>query len=559
MNLVLLEQGQPLHAFDLRDIQGGEIVVRRARAGERMRTLDGVERALVEDDVVIADGRRPVALAGVMGGQDGEVRADTTAILLEAATFDPVRIRRTASRLGLRTEASSRFEKALDPVQAEAAARRFLELLLAHVPQARVTRRLADAYPRPYPPIRIALSYDVLRRRLGTRISDAGIRAHLASIGFEPKEEGGILHVQVPSWRATKDVSSAEDLYEEVGRLAGYEALPTTAPVGPLRPTRLPPLRRLERRLGLSLSLDRGYTEILSYAFYGARDAARVGLADTPHLGVLDSTSAEHDRLILTTAPNLLRAAARNQPRVASGRLWEITRLHAPRADGRGLPREARVLGLVAWERGGGEDAEGRLYLEVLEDLRHVLAAVPVTPLEVREAGPEPLVAGLPETSWLHPGRRAALVVGGRVLAVAGEVLPRVARAFDLEGRAVLAEATLEGILAVLGEPGAGYRPVHRFPVVPFDVAVVVPERTPAADVAAAIEGAVPDHVRGVRVFDVYAGEGIPTGARSLALTMELLDAEGTLKPEQADDLRARILAALVARGWTVRKGDESA
>ncbi len=221
-NLVLLEQGQPLHAFDLRDVRGGEIRVRTALPGESLTTLDGEKRTLAPDDLVIADAEGAVALAGVMGAENSEVRADTTAILLESATFDPVRIRRTATRLGIRTEASARFEKNLDPELALQAALRFTQLCLDHVPGARVSRPVADCHPRPVEPIEILLPYSLVRRRLGLRIADTRVRSILGSLGFGAVEEGSKIRVRVPSWRATKDIERAEDLVEEVGRIEGY-------------------------------------------------------------------------------------------------------------------------------------------------------------------------------------------------------------------------------------------------------------------------------------------------------------------------------------------------
>ncbi|MHC5011205.1 MAG: phenylalanine--tRNA ligase subunit beta [Planctomycetota bacterium] len=528
-NLVMLEQGQPLHAFDLRDLQGGRIVVRRARDGERMHTLDDVERVLSPEDLVIADGERPVAVAGVMGGQNSEVREDTTAILLESANFDAVRVRRTASRLGLRTEASTRFEKSLDPEAARMAALRFTELILAHVPGARVRSPMTDAYPRPYPPLEIDLHCSLVRRRLGMRVSDAAIRSSLAALGFGVQEVETVLRIS------------------------------EVAPVGVLSPTRPPPLRRLERRLGGVFSLDLGYAETKSYAFYGPRDCERLGLDGEAHLRLTDPSSEEQDRLALTTAPNLLRAVARNQARRATGHLWESTRLIRPRTGGDTPADELRILAAVSWDTGADEQERGQLFLGLVEDVRDLLAVVPVPDLCVTELGDEPLAPGFPAAGWLHPGRRALFRSGDRVLARVGEVAPGVMRAYDLSGRAAHAEISLEAVLASAGDPASMYTAIHRYPVVPFDVAVIVPQRTPAAEVTQTVTGVDRDAVRDVRVFDVYEGEGIPAGHRSIALSCELLDREGTLTTKKADALRKRIVTALEARNWVVRSSEAQA
>jgi len=555
-NLVMLEQGQPLHAFDLGFLEQGRIVVRRARAGETMRTLDGEERRLEADDVLIADGSRPVALAGVMGGEDSEVRPDTTAILLEAANFDAPRIRRTAARLGLRTEASARFEKSQDPEAAEKGARRFTQLLLEHVPEARVTRRLGDAYPRPYAPLTLDLPYDLVARRLGLKVPEGEIRRCLGGLGFGVSETLTGLSVRVPSWRATKDVECAEDLVEEVGRIRGYGDVPDTPPVGTLTPTRPPPLRRLERRLAAVLSLDLGYAETKCYAFYGPKDVERLGLADRPHLMVTRPIAEEQDRLVQTVAANLLRTAAKNVVRDPAGRMWESTRLITPRHPGEDLSYEVPVLGAVTWDREASRDPAGALFLGLVQDVRAVLDAAPIGDLVVRDGAGTPLAPRLPVPSWLHPGRQAVFESGGRILAVAGEVAPAVARAYGLEGRAALAEIDLDGVLERLAEAGGGYEPIHRFPVVPFDIAVVVPRKTPAARVGEVIAGANPRGIRNVALFDAYEGKGIPEGHRSLAFRCELLDPEGTLDSRKADKLRGRIRALLEREGWTVRAGD---
>ncbi len=558
-NYVMLEQGQPIHAFDIRDIQGGGIVVRRARPGETMTTLDGEERTFVEDDLLIADGERAVAVAGVMGGENSEVREDTTTLLLEAANFDPVRVRLTAARLGLRTEASSRFEKRLDPESAWAAARRFTQLVLEHCPGATVTRRVADAYPRPYPAVRIEMPYDLVSRRLGMRISDGEVRANLMDLGFEVHEERDVLQVDVPSWRATKDVECAEDLVEEAGRIHGYDHVPETAPVGKLTPTLPPPLRRLERRMGDVLSLDLGYAETKTYAFYGPTDAARVGLGDVAHLHVSNPITEEQDRMILTTVPGLLRQVLRNIVREPSGRMWVSNRLTVPRDASEGLPTESPVLGLVSWNRDAETDAEGHLFRDLIADVRAALAAAPVGEVVLRDGTGEPLRPGLPGPLWQHPGRRALIAASDTAVAVAGEVSPAVLRAFDLPGRVACAEIDLDAVLGATTEKGALYRPIHRYPVVPFDVAVIVDRKTPAADVADAIAGVDKTAVRDVALFDVYEGQGIPDGSRSLAFRLELLDPKGTLTTKKADKLRRRIVGALEKNGWTVRTGDDVA
>jgi len=549
-NLVLFEQGQPLHAFDLRDVRGGEIRVRAATESETMKTLDGQERTLSPADLVITDGEGPVALAGVMGGENSEVRADTTAILLESATFDPLRIRRTATRLGLRTEASTRFEKSLDPELAMQAALRFAALAKTYMPGCRITRPISDVYPRPREDLELVLPYALVRRRLGMRIPDQRLRALLTALGFGVREQGESLHVKVPSWRATKDIERPEDLVEEAGRLAGYDRIAPVAPVMPMTPRRPRPERGLERGVAAVLSLELGHAEVKHRSFYSAKEAARIGLGDVEHLRVVNPSSEEHSHMIQSTAPAMLQTIQRNQVRFAHGGAWEPARLFVPSTGG--LPYEVAVFGLAAW---GDEPDEGARFLTLMADVRTLCRRLGLAEIECANVEAPPLQRGLPGAVWLHPGRTACLTWRGRTLAVVGEVLPAVARRYGIEHRAALAEISAEVLLEASAAGGNGYDPLLRVPVVPFDVAVLVPRKTPSSEVRRVIRAAVEGSMRNLHVFDVYEGESIPAGQRSLALRCELFDREKTLSTKAADALRRTITGALKAAGWTVRAG----
>ena len=550
-NLILLEQGQPLHAFDLRDIQGGEIRVRRARDGERMTTLDEIERVLTPDDVVIADAERPVAIAGVMGGAGSGVRPDTTAILLESATFDPVRVRRTSQRLGLRTDASSRFEKSLDAERAMTGALRFVAVAQEMMPSVRVRQVITDVHPRPDAPVEIRLPTSLVRRRLGIRIPDATIRSRLGALGFRVKEDGAVLHVGVPSWRASKDVRCPEDLVEEVGRIGGYGTLPSIAPLAPMVVRAPSPRRMLRRTAAAALSLDLGYSEVTQYSFCGTKELETLGLADVSHLRIANARSDVHDRLIQTSAANLLQTASRNQVGSPSGALWESTRLIVP-AEG-GLPTEIPVFGGVAWDARLDDDVDGRLFLQVVSDLRRLLARMDLQEVSVRQAETPGLRDGLPAARWLHPGRTAVVASRGVDVGVVGEVTPAVRRGFDLGVRAVTFEIDVEAVLVARERSRPTYEPPLRYPVVPFDVSVIVPRKTAADDVIATMTRSLPDHIRDVHCFDVYEGEGIPAGQRSLAFRCELFDRTRTLATKEADRMRGTVIDALATRGWTVR------
>ncbi len=415
-NLVMLETGQPLHAFDLREVRGGVVSVRAARAGEAFETLDGRTLALVPDDLVIADAERVLALAGVMGGKASGVRADTTAILLESACFEAARTRRSSIRHGTRTDASARFEKSLDPEGALPAALRYVELLLEHAPAAHVARAVSDAYPRPFAPKTIELAPELVSRRLGIEVPvDTSVR-HLVALGFGVDRVGAVLRVAVPSWRATKDVALPEDLVEEVGRIHGYEHVQPIPLTGPLLPARPDPLRSLERRGKALLSLDLGYAEIASYVFHGAKECERTHIDPEACLRLGNPLSAEQDRLQVTTAQNLLRALVRNQPTAPVRRLHEWTRV-IRKADRRAPERatELPVVGLGVAERERLDDRKGEVFLACKEDVLGLLARLGVVGAAASDAGDARLDDLGPVPACLHPGRRAVIRhAGGR-------------------------------------------------------------------------------------------------------------------------------------------------
>ncbi len=337
-NLVMLETGNPLHAFDARSLRGNAICVRRAAENETITTLDGQVRRLQPSDCVIADGEGPVALAGVMGGADSEIKPDTVTVVLEAAAFDAATIRKTAMRLGMRTESSARFEKALDPALPGIAARRFLKLVGEMCPSARIVSELADAGPfhaAPRVALQITTTASYLRERLGVTAEEmplAWLVQCLERLDFHIEREEDTLHVTVPSFRATKDVSIAEDLVEELGRHYGYGRIHPVAPLVPSKPPFTPPLRLLERKIRTALVQGCGLTEVVLYGFDHEGDRTRLGLGegDLPRIGVRNAISSEHKHLRRNLAPNLIAALERN----------------LQQGDGRQASREGLQIGL---------------------------------------------------------------------------------------------------------------------------------------------------------------------------------------------------------------------
>ena len=497
-NYVMLGLGNPLHAFDFDKLHGGKIVVRRAQPGEQLRTLDGVDRKLEPADLMIADADRSVALAGIMGGEESEIGEGTTDVLLEAANFEPTGTFRSSERLRLRTEGLNRWEKGVDPHLAEPAARLATQLLL-ELTRARWTGH-ADVHGEL--PDRPVVGYRPERADevIGLATPAAEQRAILERLGFEPLAED----VAVPTWRA-RDVSREIDVVEEIARFR-LDDVPFTLPQRRAMFGSLTPLQRLRRRLEdtlAGLGLVETYTSSL-----------REQDSDPNALRLPEPISLELAVLRTRLLPSLVRAAEHNVELGAQGiGLFEIARVYLP-ADG--LPDERRhVAGIV---EGGWSRAKG-----IVEALYAALKAEPRF---------EPTTDDL-----LHP--RKAATVGAGIL---GELHPQV-----LEGSWGVFELDLEALLAAAPEQ-VKFHDVVSFPPVREDLAFVVPEEVPAADLVDAATEAAGEELRGMRPFDVYRGEQVGDGRKSVAFAVTFQSAERTLTDEDAAALRKRIVEALHER-----------
>ncbi|RMF79450.1 MAG: phenylalanine--tRNA ligase subunit beta, partial [Nitrospirae bacterium] len=450
-NYVLFELGQPLHAFDLDRLAGPEIRVRRARPGERLVTLDGVERTLDPERLVIADAEGPVALAGVMGGEGSQVTEATTRVLLESASFDPVSVRRTAQALTLHSESSHRFERQVDREGVIAALDRAARLL-ARLAGGRVAADAVDLYPgrRPRPTIEVDLGR--AGELLGIELGPGLAEGLLAPLGFQVAEAEGGVAVTVPSWR--NDVERPADVVEEIARRFGYDRIPATFPGGGAPAEPPAPEQALEARVA-DLAAALGYREAVAVAFTGEARADRLRLAaeDPRRRFVRLANPLSQEQAVLRTelAGDLLEVAARNRRRGAAGvHLFEVAVCfeETGEVEAREEPRLALLTAgprtPVAWQ---GPPEEADLF-HLKGDLDALLAALGVEAAWAPAAEP-----------FLHPGRAAALTAGGRRLGWAGELHPEVAAAFDLEGRILVAELSLPAIAEAAAGPHP-FRPV---------------------------------------------------------------------------------------------------
>jgi phenylalanyl-tRNA synthetase beta chain len=553
-NFVMLDLGQPNHVFDRRRLAPAGIRVRDARPGERMRTLDGVERLLEPEDLLICNGDAPVALAGVMGGEATGVAADTRELLLEVATFHPARVRRTAMRLGLRTDASARFEKNLDPTLPAQAAGHFLRLLREAVPTV-VASAWADAGRWSDPKRTIRLRPARVRSLLGIDLDDAAIAAELARVGLAATRSGpgAALEVAIPSARATKDLSVEEDLIEEVGRLVGYERIPERVLVAEVRPPPYDPRRTLVRLLQDRLAGAALFHEAPTYTFLPEELARATGVLGESYVTAVNPVLESWQRIRRSVLPGLLGKLEDNLRRYALVRLFDIAKGYLPEAaDAHGEPAEVHELALVLAQPVPARAA--RFDAGALPLLQSVVA-------DALAAAGRPLVrferaALVPP--FAHQGRALAGFAAGSQEPVAhvAALEPGVARAL---GQAVaasdvaLAWVSLDRVLATPEEPSA-YRPLPRFPSIKIDVACAVSEETPAGDVAQAIERAGKGLAADVELFDLYRGESVGEGRKSLAFHVVLQASDKTLGEADGQKFLDRLGRALAEAGGELRR-----
>ncbi len=547
-NLVLLELGHPIHAFDLSRLRGGQIVVRTARPGETMATLDGEERTFSEDDLLICDGEGPVAIAGVMGGRDSEIGEDTRDVLLEAAYFEPRSIRRTSRRLGLHTESSHRFERGVDPNGVAWAIRRAATLLCA-LAEGAASPFARDVYPAPVAERAIQFEPGHVERLTGAEIGERAVRRALDAIGcaISPGVQSG-WRVHAPTWRP--DLARPQDLVEEVARIVGYDVIPTELPRVLPSGRGLAPRAKLARRLK-EAAADTGLLEAVNFSFVSRVDLERALVAEHA-LALANPLSEERSVMRTSLLPGLLGDVARARRHQAGAvTLFEVARTYLVR-EGQPLPDEPLTLGLVlAGPRRVhiGEDGVYDFY-DGKGALASVVEAALGAPLDA--ASDDELDADAP---FLHPRRRARLSIDGETVGLLGELHPDVADAFGLDVRVVYGELSVERLLAVSerrGVPQAS--PLPRFPSVSRDIAMVVDEALEVATVEAALRDAGDQLLEAIELFDVYRGEGIPAGKRSLAFRLVYRDADKTLTDKRVEKAHAKILkSALETLGATHR------
>ena len=528
-NYVMLEYGQPMHAFDYRYVKGGKIIVRRAEEGEKLTTLDGKEHTLTANHLVIADETRAVGLAGIMGGENSEIVADTADVVFESACFDGTCIRKGALSLGMRTEASAKFEKGLDPMNTLPAINRACELVEL-LGAGEVLDGVIDILNYVPQPTLLKVEPDKINALLGTDVAENVMHTILQKLGFETTMERGV--IKVPSWRG--DVKEMADLAEEVARFYGYNNIPTTLMRGQTTLGGYSPEQRLEQRLG-AVCRACGYDEIITYSFISPSWYDKIGWpADDFHrrsFKILNPLGEDTSIMRTTTLPSMLDILARNYNyRNRDVRLYELGRIYLPGGEN-GLAHEAKVLTLGAYGEGFSfYDLKGTVEA-ILKDIRAE---------EVRFETPDEF----PGAVSYHPGRRAAVWAGSDCLGIIGQIHPNVAKAFGVDGELYCAELSFDELMLARGA-GAEYVPLPKFPSVTRDIAVVCDEAVTVGKLEQAIRKGAKGLLKEAALFDIYRGKGIGEGKKSVAFNLVLRADDRSLTSEEADEDVKSILAAL--------------
>lgn len=559
-NFVMMDLGQPNHVFDRKRLGAKGIVVRDAHDGERIITLDGEERTLSSADLLICAGDEPVALAGIMGGEPSKVADETDTLLLEIAAFDAVTIRRTSNRVGLRSDASARFEKTLDPTLPLTAAGHFARLLSSIEGQAIFPAPITDVGTWSDPSSTIELRCERVRTALGKALSNEEIGRILERLEFGVEELGhaeeGRFRISVPSFRASKDITIEQDLVEEVGRIYRYGNIPERAMRSDVVPPPRDERRRLVRHLQDRLAGGARFHENLSYSFIKDDLLEKLGEIDLPHVSVINPVVKGEAKIRRNLAPSLLSSLEANRRNRSDVKLFEIGKGYEPEhASEQGEPRERHLLALAwAGPRPGKKsryDENRMMGLQaIIEDLiRSRGCAVP----RWTDEGPRP--------AWAHPGKCLFLEAdktekGAAPLAVVAELEPGLAPAIgltgDLDSEVALAELCLDALLDA--KPvGQGYAPLPRFPGIKVDVAVAVTEATPAADLLALIEQAGKKQVAEIELFDLYRGESVGPGRKSLAFHVLLQSDKKTLTDKDEQKFLKRFEQLVADSGGELR------
>jgi phenylalanyl-tRNA synthetase beta chain len=526
-NYVLCELGQPMHAYDA-ELLGGTIVVRAARQGESILALNGEKYALSPEEIVIADAQKPVGIAGIIGGNDTAIRATTKRIVLEAANFPAAQVRKSSSRLKLRTDASMRFEKGQDPENTVRALARAVELLKQISPGCQAAPPI-DVYARKSTPPKIQLDIDWAERKLGRKLSTEEVINIFKSLVFSVEQiDARKLLLTVPSWRATKDISIPEDLVEEIGRMVGYASIVPQAPAVLAAPTPRN-LDHEQHRAIRAAMVGQGFTEVSNYSFISDADATMFGYATDKLLQVANPIVAEQKYMRPALLPGIRRNLADNSRYFSDFRLFEISRAYKKGADGAPAERTHLVAAIY------GRETNGANLLEMKRIVQYVAAGCKVMPAKAHN-------------KTMHPERAAHVEVGSQRVGDLYELHPSLLE--NARGRAAILDLDLDALQA-LPSQRAPYRPLRRFPTSSFDLSIVAPAHTLVADLENKLRELAGAGLVALQFLLIFP---LPPDKKSVSFRLTLGADDRTLTAEEVTRTREKVVEGIKAAGYELRE-----
>lgn len=537
-NFVMLETGQPMHAFDHKDIRDGQIIVRRAHSGEQIITLDDKERSLTNDMLLICDGQGPIAIGGVMGGQNSEIKDDTTTIIFEAAKFAQGNVRRTSRALGLPTESSMRFSKGVDTAGCKTAMDRALHLV-QQLGAGEIVTGEVDVLSADLSPIQVTVSASRINAHLGTSLSADEMASLLRRVFINTSVNDDILTCSVPSFRG--DISLGEDIAEEVARMFGYNNIPSAKMTGEVNRGVIPPDERSVDRVR-TLLVGLGCYECITYSFASSSELDKLNLPEDDKLRhmvkIINPLGDEQGYLRTSGVPDILKVVANNMKKKQFDlRLFETGRVYLPVQGSKDLPEELKYVCIAL--AGGQED-----FFTLKGVVQNLLNAFGIYACKFTSDAPE----------YYHPGRKASVYADGEKLGELGEIHPDVAASYDIDKRVYVAELNLHAITGAADDTRK-YESLPKFPAAERDLALIVDENVPAAALQEVIECNAGEFYESSELFDVYTGDQVGQGKKSLAFSIVFRAKDRTLLDEEANDARDAIVkAADAAFGAKIRE-----
>jgi len=532
-NFISSELGQPMHAFDSRLIEGG-IVVRTAQAGEKIKTIDSEERSLSPANLLICDEKKPVAIAGVMGGEDSGIKEDTTEIIFESATFDPVSVRKTSVALGLRTEAVQRFEKSLDPNLAETAIKRAIDLTLKICKGSTLSSPIVDIKNFEQKQITIETSAKQITSKIGAEINEKEIVKILKSLEFKVKKSGKKLIVEVPSWRATRDVNNENDIIEEVARIFGYTNIPS---ILPQLPTKLPEEnieRFLKHKARDILSLGLGMSEIYNYSFYSIDDIKKCALNEKEHFKLKNFLSSDQTHMRTSLLPEMLKALHESLKYKTSPKIYEIGRTY--KEVGEYMPlEEKRIAGIITGEKS---------FLKSKGCLETFLDKFGSQNFDIKQSETPHQLA--------PPAKSTPVTIKREKIGYIYEIHPEVLKNYGIKETASAFEINFTKLVA-LGLRQHKYTQLPKFPSLQFDGSVVLPETITADDAKKAIKQSGENLIKDLDLFDIYRGEGLGKNEKALAFHITLQAEDRTLTDAEMTEIQKKTFENLEKLGGKIR------